>query len=169
MLAGISNWNIATNEFILRENLIYSWMQLRQAVMVESKPCRPPFCNVPVSTSAILKYINWLVVATCIDYQRVCNQHIFIFYFTLVELFGHRCRVDRTSVLRQVDVFRHLDPHLLVIFWYIVFPAIVWPSPWSSSYWLDHECFTLGGAVDAILWTCYHHLILFWFACLLAA
>ncbi len=26
----------------------------------------------------------------------------------------------------------------------MVFPAISWPSPWSSSYWLDHEWFTLG-------------------------
>ena len=46
---------------------------------------------------------------------------------------------------------------------YIIFPAISWSSPRSSSFWLDHECFSLGTSWWILLMYD-HHLILFLFA-----
>ena len=50
----------------------------------------------------------------------------------------------RTSLLHPVVDIGHLDSHLLAPSRYIIYPAISWPSARSSSFWLDHECFTLG-------------------------
>ena len=68
--------------------------------------------------------------------------------------------IVRLSFTYAVVDIGHRDPHLLVPFRNIVFPSISWPSPGSFSYWVDHECSTLG-AVGAILLTCDHHLFLF--------
>ena len=75
----------------------------------------------------------------------------------LVELFCHRRLVDnRSVVIRPVVGIFHWDSHLLVPFWFIVIPAICSASSLSSSYWLDHECFTLGSCLchplDVSVW-----------------
>ena len=65
---------------------------------------------------------------------------------------------NRTSVLHPVVDIGHRDPHLIVPFRNIVFPLISWPSPWSFSYRMDHECFSLGSCwchpLDLILVSC---------------
>ena len=55
----------------------------------------------------------------------------------------------------------HRDSHLIVPYRCIICPAVSWPSPRSSSFWLDHECFTLGSRWCHPILMCDHHLILF--------
>ena len=92
-------------------------------------------------------------------FRRLCGKHHWILYGNKVNLnvnvpriqsyftFCHRRRVDldnRTSLLDPVVHVCHRDSHLLVPSRYIIIQAISWPSPRSSSFWLDHEYFTLG-------------------------
>ena len=61
----------------------------------------------------------------------------------------HRRRVDIQSDICPLPScwLCHRGPNFLVQFWYIFFPVTLWPSPWSSSNWLDHEWFALGSCL----------------------
>ena len=99
-------------------------------------PVAPEACG-SLNASQLLLQVN---------FNDVSNNLTYLVYFTLVEssAIGVEWIYNRTSVVHPVVDLCHRDPHLIVLFWSIVFPAISWASPWWSSYWLDHECFSLG-------------------------
>ena len=62
------------------------------------------------------------------------------------------------SVFHPIVDFCYRDPNLFAPFWYIVFPAILWPSFGRlPTDWITSAL--LWGAVGAIQLTCDHHFI----------
>ena len=53
--------------------------------------------------------------------------------------------------LHPVVDIGHRDSHLIVPSRYIIFPEVSWPSPRSSSLWMDYECFDLGSRCVILL------------------
>ena len=80
------------------------------------------------------------------QYITMHHNTEFIYFTYLVELFCHRRRVGIQSDVSPWPSCLHLSSGFPFHCTVSVhdFPAVSWPSPRSSSFWLDHECFTLG-------------------------
>ena len=115
-------------------------------MLLHDDSCRSKWCGLCKQATVILtKYES--NVFFCF-----CNIHVyFIIWHKLTYLLysnssaiGVEWIYNRTSLLHPVVDIGHRDSHLIVPSRYIIFPAVSWPSPRSSSFWLDHECFALG-------------------------
>ena len=136
---------------LLYVTLLYSTL-LCSALLCSALLCSALLCSALLCSALLCSALlcSALLCSALLCSALLCFTLLYftLLYFTLLytlnELFRHRRRVDnRTSLLHPVVYVCHRGSHLLVPSRYIIFPAISWPSPRSSSFWLDHECFAL--------------------------